>query len=37
MAKDHVEREARWVAERWQQMLHEERMEENRMKDQEEI
>ena len=36
-AKDHVEREARWTAERWQRMLHEEQMEEKCKKDQEEI
>ena len=36
-AKDHVEREARWAAERWQRMLHEEKMEEKRKKDLEEI
>jgi len=36
-AKDHVEREARWAAERWQRMLHEEQMEEKRKKDQEDI
>ena len=36
-AKDHVEREARWAAERWQRMLHEEKMEEKRKKDQEDI
>ena len=36
-AKDHVEREARWAAERWQRMLHEEKMVEKRKKDQEEI
>ena len=36
-AKDHIEREARWAAERWQQMLHEEKMEEKRKKDQEDI
>ncbi|RLN17935.1 uncharacterized protein C2845_PM02G13120 [Panicum miliaceum] len=34
--KEHVEREGRWVAERWQRMLHEERMG-KRKKDQEEI
>ena len=36
-AKEHVEREARWAAERWQRMLHEEQMEEKRKKDQEDI
>ena len=36
-AKDHVECEARWAAERWQRMLHEEKMEEKRKKDLEEI
>ena len=36
-AKDHVEREVRWAAERWQRMLHEEKMEEKRKKDQEDI
>ena len=36
-AKDHVEREARWAAERWQRMLHEEQMEEKRKKDKKEI
>ena len=36
-AKDHVEREARWAAERWQRILHEEQMEEKRKKDQEDI
>ena len=36
-AKDHIEREARWAAERWQLMLHEEQMEEKRKKDQEDI
>ena len=36
-AKDHVERKARWAAERWQRMLHEGQMEEKRKKDQEEI
>ena len=36
-AKDHVEREARWAAERWQRMLREEQMEEKRKKDQEDI
>ena len=36
-AKDHVEREARWAAERWQRMLHEEKMEEKPKKDQEDI
>ena len=35
--KDHVERQARWAAQRWQRMLHEEQMEEKRKKDQEEI
>ena len=28
---------ARWAAQRWQRMLHEEQMEEKRKKDQEEI
>ena len=36
-AKDHIERKARWAAQRWQRMLHEEQMEEKRKKDQEEI
>ena len=36
-AKQHIEREARWAAERWQRMLHKEKMEEKRKKDQEEI
>ncbi|XP_039773870.1 uncharacterized protein LOC120641715 isoform X1 [Panicum virgatum] len=36
-AKEHVEREARWAAERWQRMLQEEKMEEKRKKDKEEI
>ena len=36
-AKDHVEGKARWAAERWQRMLHEEQMEEKRKKDQEDI
>ena len=35
--KDHVERQARWAAQRWQRMLHEEQMEEKRKKNQEEI
>ena len=35
--KDHVGGEARWAAERWQQILHKEHMEEKRKKDQEEI
>jgi len=35
--KDHVEREARWAAERWRRMQHEEQMEEKRKKDQEDI
>ena len=35
--KDHVERQARWSAQRWQRMLHEEQMEEKRKKNQEEI
>ena len=36
-AKDHVGGEARWAAERWQQILHKEHMEEKRKKDQEHI
>ena len=36
-AKDHIEREAWWAAERWQRMLREEQMEEKRKKDQEDI
>ena len=36
-AKQHVEREARWAAERWQRMRQEEKMEEKCKKDQEEI
>ncbi|KAG2651295.1 hypothetical protein PVAP13_1NG278019 [Panicum virgatum] len=36
-AKEHVERETRWAAERWQRMLQEEKMEEKRKKDKEEI
>ena len=32
--KDHVERQARWAAQRWQRMLHEEDMEEKCKKDQ---
>jgi hypothetical protein len=36
-AKDHVEREARSARERWQRMLHHERMQEKRKKDQEDI
>jgi len=36
-AKEHVERQARWAAERWQRMLQEEKMEEKRKKDKEEI
>ena len=35
--KDHVEREARWTAERWRRMQHEEQMEEKCKKDQEAI
>ena len=35
--KDHVERQVRWAAQRWQRMLHEEQMEEKRKKNQEEI
>jgi len=35
--KDHVERQSRWAAQRWQRMLHEEQMEEKRKKNQEEI
>ena len=35
--KDHVEREARWTAERWRRMQHEEQMEEKRKKDQKDI
>ena len=35
--KDHVERQARWAAQRWQRMLHEEQMEEKRKKNQEDI
>ena len=35
--KDHVERQVRWAAQRWQRMLHEEQMEKKRKKDQEEI
>jgi len=35
--KDHVEREARWAAERWRRMQHEEQMEEKRKKDQKNI
>ena len=36
-AKDHIEHEARWAAERWQRMLHEEKMEEKCKKDQKDI
>ena len=36
-AKEHVEREAKWAAERWQRMLQEEKMEEKRKKDKEDI
>ncbi|XP_039781154.1 hepatoma-derived growth factor-related protein 2-like isoform X1 [Panicum virgatum] len=35
--KDHVERQAKWAAQRRQRMLHEEQMDEKRKKDQEEI
>ena len=35
--KDHVERQGRWTAQRWQRMLHEEQMEEKHKKNQEEI
>ena len=35
--KDHVERQTRWAAQRWQRMLHEEQIEEKRKKNQEEI
>ena len=35
--KEWVELEARWATERWQRMLHEEKMEEKRKKDLEEI
>ena len=35
--KNYVERQARWAAQRWQRMLHEEQMEEKRKKNQEEI
>ena len=35
--KDHIEHQARWAAQKWQQMLHEEQMEEKRKKDQEKI
>ncbi|RLN22989.1 uncharacterized protein C2845_PM07G26740 [Panicum miliaceum] len=36
-AKEQVEWQARWAAERWQRMLHEEKMEEKGKKDREEI
>ena len=32
-----MERQARWAAQRWQRMLHEEQMEEKRKKNQEDI
>ena len=35
--KDHVERQAKWAAQRWQRMLYEKQMEEKRKKDQKEI
>ena len=36
-AKDFVEQQARWAAERWRRMKHEEQQEEKRKKEQEEI
>ena len=36
-AKDFVEQQARWAAERWRRMKHEEQREEKRKKEQEEI